>query len=363
MQRSIYVLVLVVILGAAACSGSASTPAVGTSPAESASTAFAFALAEPTQSPSPSPDPSTTPSGAPELPPEASTLPMATVPPAPLEGVLPLEDPLTGDETVTVRTYFMIDGEVGSAGLVPVLRGVPMSDSIETAAVRALLAGPNATERSASPAISTRIPSGTRLLGLTIHDTVATVDLSAEFETEGDRRSVVGRIAQIVYTLTVYPWIHAVAFEVEGRPLAAMAGGEVVLSAPIGRTDPTGHVPYLPLFEEALPTILVDGPSWGEILYDGTIVTGTSRADVPQFTIALFDAAGRQLSEVGGTKLCLGQCRGGFEARIDFVVAEPQWGVLRVAQLDQAGMSMPLARDYPVWLISIDPPEGDPCGC
>lgn len=292
-----------------------------------------------------------------ELAPWASTMPAV-----PTATALPLDGD-AGPATEKVRIYFMLEGDSRSAGLVPVLRDVPLSEPIEAAAVEALLAGPSATEREGSPGITTLIPAETRLLGIDVRDGVATVELSAEFEADGDRIAAVGRIAQVVYALTVYPWIHAVSFTVDGRPLGPLAGGDVILSSPIGRTDPTADVPYEPIFEDVLPEILVDGPSWGDTLYDGSLVQGTTASDGERIVISLYDAAGGQLSEVNGWKPCLGHCRGGFETRIDFTVPEPQWGTLRVAAIDESGVTIPLARDYPVWLISIDPPETDHCGC
>ena len=41
-----------------------------------------------------------------------------------------------------VRAYFVLGGEPGSAGLVPVLREVPKTTAVATAAMNALLAGP-----------------------------------------------------------------------------------------------------------------------------------------------------------------------------------------------------------------------------
>ena len=42
-----------------------------------------------------------------------------------------------------VRAYFVLGGEPGSVGLVPVLRVVPKSAAVATAAMNALLAGPD----------------------------------------------------------------------------------------------------------------------------------------------------------------------------------------------------------------------------
>ena len=237
-----------------------------------------------------------------------------------------------------------------------------MSDSTEAAAVAALLAGPSASEMQASPRVYTSIPGGTRLLGLTDRDGVATVDLSREFATPGDRPTALGRLGQIVYTLTVYPWVTAVDFRVEGQPLEAMADGAVMPAGPMARgTDPWQ---YEGIFDSLVPTVFVDGPSWGETLYGGSVVEGTAAAAGDRFRVELLDAAAQHLTEAFGADPCAGPCRGGFEARIDFHVDEPQWGTLRVTAINSTGASVGPAREYPVWLISSrNSSDVGRCGC
>lgn len=288
-------------------------------------------------------------------------VPAASMSPGSAGDTVPLDGPLTSPDTMMVRIYLTLEGTAGEDGLVPVLRELPTSESIEVSAVEALLAGPNPAERGAAPELSTWIPDGTRLLGLTVRDMIATVDLSREFAAPGDRNASLGRLGQIAYTLTVYPWIRAVAFTVEGRPLGALAGGEVVLSAPVGRADPRDIGPNQPFLESILLAIFVDGPSWGETLYEKTTVMGTARLASDRFTVELLGAAGQQLAKVWAVEPCPGPCGGGFEARLDFAVTEPQWGTLRVSEVDAAGEPIPFApaRDYPVWLVPIGSPTFD----
>ena len=156
--------------------------------------------------------------------------------------------------TTIVRAYFLLAGPVGSAGPVPVLREIPATKGTATAAMTALLAGPNGAEQSAS--ISTTIPAGTQLLDLTVKSGVATVDLSREFESGGGSASVLGRLAQVVYTLTQFPTVKSVVFEVEGQPVTTFSGEGVVLNGPVGRAD----------YNDLLPAIFVDRPAYGAAL-------------------------------------------------------------------------------------------------
>ncbi|MGH2686981.1 MAG: GerMN domain-containing protein, partial [Actinomycetota bacterium] len=88
-------------------------------------------------------------------------------------------------------------------------------------------------------ATSTAIPVGTRLNDLAVANTVATVDLSGDFEQAAPPRSQALRIAQVVYTLTdETTGITGVRFEIDGVPQEAIGG--VTLSRiprPVTRTD------------------------------------------------------------------------------------------------------------------------------
>ena len=66
--------------------------------------------------------------------------------------------------------------------------------------------------------VTSEIPPRTRLLEIEVDGTVATVNLSSEFEA-GSGQSLALRIAQVVYTLTEQPsGILGVSFEIDGVP-------------------------------------------------------------------------------------------------------------------------------------------------
>ena len=93
-----------------------------------------------------------------------------------------------------VRAYFILGGEPGSVGLVPVLREVPKSTAVAKAAMTALLGGPTKLE-SGDRQISTAIPDGTTLLGVSAKNGVATVNLSTEYDSGGGSDSMQYRLA------------------------------------------------------------------------------------------------------------------------------------------------------------------------
>ncbi len=106
---------------------------------------------------------------------------------------------------------------------------------VATAALDALLAGPTPAERAAGDATS--IPAGTRLLGVSVKDGVATVDLTSDYESGGGSLSMQVRLAQVVYTLTQFPTVRRVRFALDGTPVNVFSSEGIVLDHPVGRGD------------------------------------------------------------------------------------------------------------------------------
>ena len=186
--------------------------------------------------------------------------------------------------TTIVRAYFYLGGELGTAGLVPLIREVPETQAVGGAAMNALLAGPTADE-TAARAITSGVPVGSRLLGLSIEDGIATVDLSSEFESGGGSASVFIRLGQVVYTLTQFPTVQSVIFEIEGRPVTVFSSEGIVLDGPVGRER---------LTTIALPAIFVDRPAYGAGLGNPARVTGSANVfEAPSWSRSWTAAAPR----------------------------------------------------------------------
>ncbi len=316
--RSIIVAVVVVLL-AAACSpatgalGTPATPPATSNPSVEVPTAD---ITPDTASPTPTAQPtgSTIPSGNPTATPAATSSPA---------------------ETIIVRAYFLANEH-----LVPVLREVPRTQAVATAAIRELLAGPNAREQAASPALVTTIPAGTQLLGLSITDRVATVDLSREYETGGGSASMFGRLSQVVYTLTQFSTVDGVLFELDGQPVTIFGGEGLVLDHPVGRAD----------YHDQLPAIFVDRPAWGAALGNPGTVTGLANVFEATFRVQLMDAGGAKLADQQVMATCGTGCWGTFSAQLSYTVAKSQWGTLRVLDYSAKDGSPENVTDYQVWL-------------
>ncbi len=124
-----------------------------------------------------------------------------------------------------------------------VIRAVDTPD-VAANAIRALIAGPTPAEQDTE--LSTAIPADTLLLGLTISDGLATIDLSREFEVGGGSFNILSRLAQVVYTLTQFETIDEVNFRLDGEAITVFSGEGVLLEHPVNRDDYATILPIEP---------------------------------------------------------------------------------------------------------------------
>jgi germination protein M len=278
-------------------------------------------------SPEPSaPAPSDEPSVEPSEPP-VSEAPTATPTPTPTEAP---------SGATSVKIYLFMDGT-----LVPVRRQVDATRAVGRAALNELFEGPTANEAAASPPLTTSVPDGTILLGLDIADGLATVDLSREFETGGGSASMFGRLAQVVYTLTQFPTVDRVAFQLDGEPVTVFSGEGIVLDSPSTRDD----------YEAFLPQIFVERPTWGATLGNPVRVTGIANVFEAVFFVEVRDAAGRTIAKERVMATCGTGCWGTFDVSIPYEVSSRRAGSLAVYNLSAMDGSIEDLRSYPVTLV------------
>jgi hypothetical protein len=202
-----------------------------------------------------------------------------------------------------------------------------------------LLAGPIANE-SGKQVVTSAVPEDSRLLGLTIDDGIATVDLSTEFESGGGSASIFTRLGQVVFTLTQFPTVQSVLFQIEGRPVTVFSSDGIVLDGPVGRAD----------YEDLLPAIFVDRPAYGASLDNPARITGSANVFEATFIITLLDASGARIAETQAMATCGTGCRGTFDVTLPYSVAETGWGSLLVWAGSAKDGSPEWVREYPVWL-------------
>ena len=269
--------------------------------------------------------------------PSAEPTPGSTGTPAASQASTP--GPTTAQGT-TVRAYFVLGSFVDNAGLVPVLREVPKTQAVGAAAMEALLAGPNDDELGARPAMYTNVPDGTHFLGLTIDHGVATVNLSKEFEASGEAASATGRVAQVVYTLTQFPTVTGVQFQVDGVPHPVSGDDGVVRDGPVARADYTSQ----------LPAIFVDRPAWGGVPGNPARLAGVANVFEATFRVEILDGTGGTLASTRAMASCGTGCWGDFDVTIGYHVGAAGWGALRVFEPSAKDGSPTNTTEYPVWL-------------
>jgi spore germination protein GerM len=217
------------------------------------------------------------------------------------------------NETTVVRVYFLRDEKVGPAG-----RTVPKDDTPAKSAMEELLKGPNASDGAAG--LQSVIPAGTELHGVTISGGVATVDLSAAFGSGGGSLSMQGRVAQVVYTLTQFPTVTGVTFELDGVPAMTLGGEGLVLDHPQTRAD----------WEDLTPAILVESPLPGDDVTSPFHVTGTANTFEAGLQLRLTGPDGAVLFDHFGTATSGTGTRGTYDETVTFTTAGHGTGTLRV---------------------------------
>jgi spore germination protein GerM len=106
------------------------------------------------------------------------------------------------------------------------------ADALEVA-FTTLMSGPD------SAGVATGIPDGTTLLALSIENDGIHVNLSEDFTFGGGSASMIGRLAQVVYTATALEPDAPVWLSVAGEPLTLLGGEGLEVRQPLTRTDLT----------------------------------------------------------------------------------------------------------------------------
>ncbi len=135
----------------------------------------------------------------------------------------PQEKKKAGPMTNAKLFFVQVDAD-GNVNRKSVVRQIPKSDSPLTDTIKALLSGPQASEKS-----MTLIPEGTRLLSATVRNGIAALNFSEEFEfnaigADGYR----GQLMQIVFTATEFATVESVQFLIEGQRKDYIGSGEDV---------------------------------------------------------------------------------------------------------------------------------------
>lgn len=273
---------------------------------------------------------------------ESPVTPVSTVAPDPVSTTAPA--PASAKPAMMeVAPYFLIDesGHNKRSGpfLVPVAREVPSTTAVARAAIEQLLAGPTQAEQAAVPALSSAIPAGVGLLGLTIDSGTATIDLSSGFALGEDAAAVAMRVAQVVFTLTRFDSVERVRFLEQGREVATPTSGGDLVKRAVSRGD------YL----DFAAAISVESPVYGGETVSPLRVTGFAAVFEATFKYALTDGKGLVIEE-GFASTSNGTGWGAFDFTVDYNVDQEQPSAL-IVWVHSAEDGSPIdIREYPIWL-------------
>jgi germination protein M len=201
--------------------------------------------------------------------------------------------------TASVAVYLLRDGKVA-----PVRREIEATPAVARAALTELLEGPTPAE--AGDGLVSAIPDGTSLRDVSIADGIATVDLEGTFDDGGGSASMLGRVAQVVATLTRFPTVERVAFRLDGEPVASIGGEGVVVDPPIGRRA----------IEDQTPQILVESPLPGDDVSAPIRLLGTANVFEATVSLEVRDSAGKAILETFTTATSGTGTRGTFETTL-----------------------------------------------
>lgn len=200
---------------------------------------------------------------------------------------------------------------------------------VATAAINSLLDGPTTAESVMGYASA--VPTGTKLLGIAIHNGVATVDLTSEFQDGAGSRSMQMRLGQIVYTLTQFPTVQTVRFLLDGAPVNVFSSEGIVLDHPVGRND----------YVNLLPAITVDKPAPDAPVTSPATVSGTANVFEANVSVEILNANEEVVGKTFTTATCGTGCRGTYSVPVTFKVKKEQPGTIVVHDDDAAGTGKP----------------------
>ncbi|MCQ2596967.1 MAG: GerMN domain-containing protein [Treponema sp.] len=146
-----------------------------------------------------------------------------------------VEEPKPVPANTKVNLCFVMIDANGSVNYKTVTRTTAKTDSPLTNAINQLLEGPS-FQSAAEKNCTTLIPNGTKLLGASVKDGVATLNFNDAFEFNPDGiEGYLGQLKQVINTATEFSSVKSVQFLINGQKKEYLGSDGVWIGTPLGR--------------------------------------------------------------------------------------------------------------------------------
>jgi hypothetical protein len=144
-----------------------------------------------------------------------------------------------------------------------------------------------------------------------VRDSVATVDMSREFESGAGSAAIRMRLAQFTYTLTRLPSVRGVRLWLEGKPATVFSAEGLDVSRGLQRGDFQDLAPF-----DDDPSVVLMQPVPGSTVRGPLVVRGTANVFEAHVGLRVRRPAGEVLVDTWTTATCGTGCRGTFEKTV-----------------------------------------------
>lgn len=154
--------------------------------------------------------------------------------PVPVKTKDEAQKPVAVPSTRNTNLCFVTIDSDGKVNRKIIVRSLPKSDSPLTDAIKALVAGPLPGE----PNCMNLIPAGTKLIGASVKNGVATLNFNDNFEFNSyGVEGCIAQLMQIVYTATEFSTVKSVQFLIEGEKRDYLGTEGQWIGSPLSRTS------------------------------------------------------------------------------------------------------------------------------
>ncbi len=251
-----------------------------------------------------------------------------------------------GDGVAVAKVYFLAATEEPNtegphlAAVARPLLGSGGSADLLAVVLGSLLEGPLVEDPSLEE-LSSGIPQNVELLGVTVDEGVAAVDLTPAFAEGGGTFAMMSRLAQVVFTATQFPDVDAVSFLIDGEPVEVFSAEGIVLDGPQTRED---------YYDAVLPLVFLDSPAAGQSVSTPLELVGVANAFEANVLYEVV-AGGGVVADGFTTATCGTGCWGDFTVEVEFPIETEGEGSVTVFETSADDGRRVNIQSYPVTFV------------